>query len=507
MTTCCKIDIATIFSQMKKVGSGFSPLVVIDRQGDKPLHRQIYDAFSTAIRKRNLHAGQRVPSSRALALELKISRIPVLSAYSQLHAEGYFETRTGSGTFISGSRPDRKRPIGHSVDSTPVIQADRRLVSRRSTFLPPFHPQPGVNKLGAFVVGQVAIDQFPFGVWSRLSSRNAHKLRVGSLQYANPLGCERLRQTIAEYLKTTRAVNCDAAQIMIVSGSQQALQLCAHALLDPGDKVWMEEPGYWLAHHVFLMTGCRLVPVPVDAEGLNVQAGMEISREARAAFVTPSHQFPLGATMTASRRAQLLEWAHSAAAWIIENDYDSEYRYNSRPVESLQGLDPNGRVIYIGTFSKILFPCMRLGYVVIPPDLVSRFLAVRQAMDVCPPHLYQAIVKDFIDDGHFARHIRRMRPLYAERRTALVEAIRNELPDAQLLGADAGLHLVVTLPKGLQDRSVSEWAARGNLWLWPLSPCYLEAEACQGLILGFGSTPPKQMPQAVRTLRDAIKSA
>ncbi len=211
--------------------------------------------------------------------------------------------------------------------------------------------------------------------------------------------------------------------------------------------------------------------------------------------------------MTASRRAQLLEWAHSAAAWIIEDDYDSEYRYNSRPVESLQGLDPNGRVIYIGTFSKILFPCMRLGYVVIPPDLVSRFLAVRQAMDVCPPHLYQAIVKDFIDDGHFARHIRRMRPLYAERRTALVEAIRNELPDAQLLGADAGLHLVVTLPKGLQDRSVSEWAARGNLWLWPLSPCYLEAEACQGLILGFGSTPPKQMPQAVRTLRDAIKSA
>jgi GntR family transcriptional regulator/MocR family aminotransferase len=373
--------------------------------------------------------------------------------------------------------------------------------------LPSYKPAPWTNKWGAFIVGQPAFEHFPFRVWSSLLNRHVRNLRVTSLHYGDPMGSESFRDTIAGYLRTARAVKCDASQIMIVSGSQQALELCARVLLDPGDRVWIEEPGYWLARHVFVMAGCRLVPVPVDAEGLNVAAGIERSRQARTAFVTPSHQFPLGFTMGASRRLQLLDWAHSSGSWIIEDDYDNEYRYESMPIASLQGLDRNSRVIYIGTFSKTLFPSLRLGYIVLPPDLVDRFLAVRQAMDVCPPHLFQAVLNDFIGEGHLARHIRRTRVVYSERRNILVDAIRREFgTGVEVLGAEAGMHLVATLPKGLRDRSVSKRAALEDLWLWPLSSCYVEKASRQGFILGFGSTTPREIPKAVARLRTVIES-
>lgn len=356
-------------------------------------------------------------------------------------------------------------------------------------------------------MGQLAYEHFPFQVWSSLVNRHVRNIRVNSLHYGDPLGSESFRRTIASYLRTARAVNCDSSQIMIVSGSQQALDLSARVLLNPGDKVWIEEPGYWLARHVFVMAGCHLVPVPVDAEGLQVSAGIERSRKARAAFVTPSHQFPLGVTMSASRRLQLLDWAHGSGSWIIEDDYDNEYRYEGMPIASLQGLDRNSRVIYIGTFSKTLFPSLRLGYIVIPTDLVDRFLSVRHALDVYPPHLYQAVLHDFIGEGHFARHIRRTRLLYSERRSVLVDAIRSEFGTSmELLGAEAGMHLVATLPKGLCDRPISKAAARQDLWLWPLSPCYLGGTSRQGFILGFGSTAPKQIPNAVRQMRNVIES-
>ncbi len=248
-----------------------------------------------------------------------------------------------------------------------------------------------------------------------------------------------------------------------------------------------------------------LIPVSVDGQGLDVAAGIKRCRQARAAFVTPSHQFPLGATLSASRRLQLLEWAQSAGAWIVEDDYDSEYRYQNMPIASLQGLDHNGRVIYIGTFSKTLFPALRLGYLVIPSDLVDRFAAVRRAMDLFPSHLHQAVLKDFINEGYFARYIRKMRLLYSERRNALVEAIRGEFGSRlEIAGGDAGLHLVVLLPEGLLDQEISMRAARQNLWLWPLSPSYLGKVSRQGFILGFGSTEAAEMPRAVRRLRNVL---
>jgi GntR family transcriptional regulator / MocR family aminotransferase len=492
---------------MRKVGSGLSPVIALDRRNSKPLHKQVYEAYCAAIVGRSLRPGQRVPSSRALALELRVSRIPVLNAYSQLLAEGYFETRSGSGTFVSSSLPDQWMLPERGSAVSPAVQTGRRLASRRLALLPSYKPAPWTNKWGAFIVGQPAFEHFPFRVWSSLLNRHVRSLRVTSLHYGDPMGSENFRDTIASYLRTARAVKCDASQIMIVSGSQQALELCARVLLDRGDGVWTEEPGYWLARHVFIMAGCRLVPVPVDVEGLDVAVGIARSRKARAAFVTPSHQFPLGVTMSASRRLQLLDWAHSSGSWIIEDDYDNEYRYESMPIASLQGLDRNSRVIYIGTFSKTLFPSLRLGYIVLPPDLVYRFLAVRQAMDVCPPHLYQAVLNDFIGEGHLARHIRRTRVVYSERRNILVDAIRREFgTEVEVLGAEAGMHLVATLPKGLRDRSVSKRAALEDLWLWPLSGCYLEKASRQGFILGFGSTTPREIPKAVARLRTAIES-
>jgi GntR family transcriptional regulator/MocR family aminotransferase len=319
------------------------------------------------------------------------------------------------------------------------------------------------------------------------------------------MGSEDFREAVAAYLRSARAVDCEAQQIMIVSGSQQALEISARVLLDPGSSVWIEEPGYRLTRYALAMAGCRLIPVPVDQEGLDVAAGMRRGPRARAAYVTPSHQYPLGATMSASRRLQLLDWAQSSGAWIIEDDYDSEYRYESMPIASLQGLDRNARVIYIGTFSKTLFPSLRVGYMVIPADLVDRFLAVRHAMDIYPPHLYQAVLTDFLTEGHFSRHIRRTRLLYRERRKVLIETIRSEFGTRlDVLGGEAGLHLVVTLPKGVADKEISARAARENLWLWPLSPCYLGKTARQGLILGFGNTNTAQIPEAVRRLRGVL---
>jgi GntR family transcriptional regulator/MocR family aminotransferase len=292
---------------------------------------------------------------------------------------------------------------------------------------------------------------------------------------------------------------------MIVSGSQQALDITTRVLLDPGSSVWVEEPGYNLERTVLIAAGCHLVPVPVDSEGMDVAAGIKRHWKARAAFVTPSHQYPLGSTMSASRRLHLLNWAQSSGAWIIEDDYNSEYRYESRPISSLQGLDVNARVIYIGTFSKVLLPSLRIGYIVIPPDLVDKFVAVRATMDIFPPYLYQEVLTDFMRLGHFGRHIRKMRQLYGERRSMLLKSLLSEFGNVlEVHGAEAGMHLTVTLPAGVQDREIVERAARHGLRLWPLSSAYLGKRPRQGLILGFGSTAADRIPRAVSQLRDAF---
>jgi GntR family transcriptional regulator/MocR family aminotransferase len=377
-------------------------------------------------------------------------------------------------------------------------------MARRSSLYPAFPYAGRLRGWGAFGVHQPALDQFPFKIWSSLVARHTRNPHASAIHHIDPRGTERFRNAIANYLRAARGVKCEPGQVIVVSGSQQALDLTARVLLDPGNSVWVEEPGYPLQHIVLRAAGCRLVPVPVDLEGMDVSFAMKRAARARAAFVTPSHQYPLGSTMSASRRIQLLNWAQSAGAWIVEDDYDSEYRFESFPVPSLHGLDMNSRVIYIGTFSKVLFPSLRLGYIVAPRDLVDRFVAVRFAMDIFPPYLYQEVLTDFIGEGHFTRHLRKMRQVYRDRRTALVENLAREFPSGtgfDVHGAEAGMHLTMTLPEGLSDMEISAKAAKERLWLWPLSPSYLGDKPRQGFILGYGSTPPDLVPQTVRQLR------
>jgi GntR family transcriptional regulator/MocR family aminotransferase len=490
---------------MPDVSAGIVPVIAVDRENAAPLHRQVYAGFRDAILRGDLAAGQQVPSSRALATELAISRFPVLDAYAQLLAEGYFESRVGAGTFVAASLPHNAGQSKRIADET----SGSRRTSRRSLLYPAFDPVPWRHGWGAFGVHQPALDQFPFELWSRLLSRHSRSLRLYANSHLRPLGLPPFREAICSYLRTARSVRCEPDQIMVVSGSQQALDIVTRVLLDTGDAAWIEEPCYPLVRSLLLGSGVRPVPVPVDEEGLDVGAGVRLAPDARVAYVTPSHHYALGETMSASRRFQLLEWSRQASSWIVEDDYDSEYRFDSMPIPSLQGLDPCDRVIYIGTFSKVLRPSLRLGYIVIPADLVDRFNAVRFSMDIFPPYLFQEALTDFMSEGHFARHIRRMRSLYKSRRTALVEALRAECGDFfEIHGSEAGMHLTVTLPRsfkgGVCDVDIAMRAAKDKLWLWPLSPCYTNGKPRHGFLLGFGNTPEEQMPDAVRRLRQAV---
>lgn len=493
---------------MKKTPSGIAPIIRIDRRAREPLHRQIYNAYRTAILDSTLRPKDRIPSTRTLALELGLSRIPVLNAYAQLLAEGYFESRAGAGTVVSSTLPDQVPQPQRSVTSSGIGRGPR-VVSRHSFPIPSMQgilPWLG-GRMGAFCVGQPALDHFPVKIWSRLVVRRSRSLSPTSMHYSDPMGSHVLREAVATYLRTARGVRCEAEQIMIVSGSQLALEISTRALLDRGSRVWMEEPGYGFARNVFAMNSCRVIPVPVDDEGMDVAAGIRRCRNAHAALVTPSHQYPTGVTMSASRRIQLLEWSHNAGSWIIEDDYDSEFRYDSMPIASLQGLDRHSQVVYIGTFSKVLFPSLRLGYLVIPPDLIDRFLAVRLTIDISPPTFLQMVLADFIREGHFSRHIRRMRLLYRERRSALLESIKKDLGvPVEVAGEQAGLHLSVTLPPEFRDTQISDRAARIGVWLVPLSSSYTTQPAPQGFILGFSNTPTGEIAGAVKAIRKIMQS-
>ncbi len=490
---------------MRTTPAGVSPIIPLDRASGVPLHKQIYDGYCSAILLGALRPGQQITSSRAFAAELRVSRFPVLNAYAQLLAEGYFESRTGAGTFVSASLPEQLMSVPRTATVPAGAPSGPRPVARRAFLVPSFSPSTTLPGWGAFGVHQPAFDQFPFPIWSSLVAKHSHSPQANAIHHVDPQGSLRFREEIAAYLRTARGVKCDPGQIMVVSGSQQALDITARVLFDPGNRVWVEEPGYPLERSVLTAAGCELCPVPVDHEGMEVEAGMERYRKARAAFVTPSHQYPLGSTMSASRRLQLLNWAQSSGAWIIEDDYDSEYRFESQPVASLQGLDANSRVIYIGTFSKVLFASLRIGYIVIPPDLVDRFVALRFAMDIFPPYLYQEVLTDFMRMGHFGRHIRRMRRLYGERRNKLVNCLKEEFGNSiELHGAEAGMHLAITFPNGIRDREIVARAAQERLWLWALSPSYMSEIVREGFILGFGSTPTEQISRAVSRLRALV---
>ena len=495
---------------MRRVPATFMPPIGLDGRSDNPIYRQLYDWFRTAITEGRIRPGQRVPSTRSLATELQVSRISVFNAYEQLYSEGYLETAAGSGTRVARTIPDDALTPSQTEtrknDRSLATKPGRRRVSARGAAMlqPPM--QSWLNNLGAFRVSLPALDQFPVEAWSKLLVRHCRRQSRSMMAYGDAMGHLPFREAIAEYLSTFRGVSCDSSQILVTTGSQQALQLSAQILVDPGDPVLVEEPGYPGAQQAFSTVKAKLIPVPVDGEGIDVQRIVSRRSRARVAYVTPSHQYPLGTTMSAARRMSLLNWAVRTGAWIIEDDYDSEYRFGSRPIASLQGLDTHGRVIYIGTFSKVLFPALRLGYVVIPKDLVAAFSTARDAADIFSSTLYQVALTAFIRQGHFARHIRRMRMLYMERRKALVNAIETHMGDvAEVVGAEAGMHLVALLPAGVDDVSVSKEAARGGISAMPLSSCYAKRPDRGGLILGYGGVNVRQIHEGIQKLTVCVR--
>lgn len=500
---------------MKRVSGGFFPPIALERGRELPIYRQLYDWFQRAIASGQLKPGQRVPSTRALAEELNVSRIPVLNAFEQLHAEGYLQTFVGAGTCVARSIPQETiAPLPTKLTgkaagriARPVRRAAKRKISDANLSAKIVGPQPWLNLKGAFRMHLPALDQFPVEVWSRLVARHARKLSKQTMAYGEPMGYAPFREAIAQYIGAVRAVRCEASQIMVVAGSQQGLQRSARVLVNPGDAVWTEEPGYFGARRAFASVGAELIPVPVDEEGLMVEEGIRRCPKARAVYITPSHQYPLGTTMSATRRMQLLNWASRSGAWIIEDDYDSEYRFGVRPIGSLQGLDSDARVIYVGTFSKVMFPALRMGYLVVPADLTPAFSAARDADDIFSPTLYQAVLTEFISEGHFARHVRRMKILYMGRCRALVEEIRRELGDTlEIVSAEAGMHVTGLLPAGVNDAAVSQRAMEDGISAMPLSFCYLKRPARNGLVLGYGTSDGAQIRDGVRKLKASLEA-
>ncbi|MGC2660663.1 MAG: PLP-dependent aminotransferase family protein [Bryobacteraceae bacterium] len=495
---------------MKRVAATFVSPIAIDRHASTPVHRQIYEWFQSAIAEGRIRPGGRVPSSRGLAAELGVSRIPVVNAYEQLHAEGYFETFVGIGTRVARSIPTgaltitkvrpARIPGGHAANAAPRQTSHRTLLWNKSP------TQPWLNALGAFRVSLPALDRFPVNIWSKLIARHSRAVSRTMLAYGDAMGYGPLREAIAEYVRTARGVRCEASQILVTTGSQQGLQIASQVLLDHKDRVCMEDPGYPGARQAFAMADAQIIPIKVDAEGIVVSELVRKGGRAKLLYVTPSHQYPMGMTMSAARRMQLLNWAARNGTWIIEDDYDSEYRFDSRPITSLQGLDSDARVLYMGTFSKVMFPALRLGYLVLPKDLIAASAAARDCMDIFSPTLSQAVMAEFIREGHFARHLRRMRMVYMERRKALASALRNSLRESvEIAGAEAGMHLVILLRPGQDDRTVSYEAARRGISAMPLSSCRIRSGGRGGLVLGYGGVSVQDIQEGVCKLRACLQ--
>ena len=469
----------------------------VRRGQSDPLHKQVYDRMRQAILDGLLRPGQRLPSTRALAQDLDISRLSVLTAFDQLRHEGYIVGRTGAGTFVSDALPD---------DRLQVSSALRALRTRPKVATVPAAPSLDPWAMRPFRINVPALDKFPHSAWARIVARRAHAIKPKHLGYTDPAGLLELREAVAEHLRTSRAVRCEASQVLIVSGSQLALQLCARALLGRGDLVAIEEPGYPGAHVAFETAAVGLAPVRVDDEGIDVAALDDVGRRVRAVYVTPSHQYPLGTSMSAARRLELLDWAAKRDAWIIEDDYDSEFRYVSRPLASLQGMSAGERVIYIGTFSKVLFPALRVGYVVVPSARWDTFIDARDAIDICSPTLLQLALADFVSEGHFARHIRRMRLVYEQRRDALLDGLTTYCDGLLTVhNADAGLQVAAFLPPGVSDADALARMNQRSLMATRLSTSYLGARRRQGLLLGFGGWDERRIAAASRTLGEVLE--
>ncbi len=473
----------------------------------QPLYRQLYESLRNAVLGGQLAAGARLPSTRDLCATLSLSRNTVVNAFDQLIAEGYLESRVGDGTYVTNALPDAHLTVPKRRSPTPTPRREAPVFSQRFQAMidSPTGLREEHSATRAFRTGVPGLQEFPVHTWARLLAHHWRRVPTTLLGYGSNLGYLPLRQALADYLGAARGVRCTADQVIITSGSQDALNMVTLLLLNPGDPVWLEDPGYRGARAALLTAGAKITPVPVDSEGLDLAAGIRLQPNARLVYVTPSHQYPLGVTMSLSRRLALIDWARQTGAWLIEDDYDSEYRYHGRPLSSLQGLDVAGQVLYIGTLSKVLFPALRLGYLVIPTALVEGFQRALAMMQHHLPGVEQAVLADFIREGHFARHIRQMRLLYAERQQILLTAAQQALGDQLVITpSEAGLHVTGLLAKGLDDHRISERALRLGVEAQPLSSYTLGNLERGGLVLGYAGLTADQIREGVVQLRRAI---
>lgn len=484
------------------------PFVVLgDHDARRPLYKQIYETLRAAILSGRLPSGTRLPATRAFAHELGVSRITVVNAFEQLAAEGYLVGRHGDGTYVAPQLPEdlpdaaRSRTMAARAGETivpPALSAfATRLADARLA-----NPLRDARAIVPFRNGITEVREFPFGVWEKLAAaaiRRGPRLLRG---YDEAAGFLPLRTAVAAWLRQSRGVECEVEQVFITNGAQQAIDLVTRVLLDAGDSVAVEDPCYQEALRVFLAAGARVTAFPVDDEG--VDAG-EFGA-AKLTYVTPSHQYPSGAVMTLRRRLALLEWARKTGAWIVEDDYNSEFRYAGRPLPSLQNLDRDGRVIYVGTFSKTIFPGLRLGCLVIPKSLAEILDEARNSADSHSPLMEQSILAEFIADGHFGRHLRRMRKLYEKRRDALADAVESELGELMTVARSAsGMHLVGRLADGFDDVEVSRRGADAGLALAPLSSYCVSRKMFPGLILGYTAFTEDEIRTGVRTLGAVLR--
>lgn len=454
---------------------------------------QVYHALRNAILDGQLAGGSKIPSSRAMAEMMAISRNSVIAGFERLMDEGYLETRKGAGTFVTHTIPDRLTGAHY-----PHLFQENIPVGTHIT-----EGAGGMERL--FAVGVGCTDLFPHDVWGRLLGRVWRQSRRELDLHTSPYGYRPLRRAITRYIQATRGVNCHEEQVIITNGIQQALDITARSLLSGGDNVWLDDPGYNGARGVFAAVGATACPVRVDSDGMDINDGITHYPDAKLVYTAPSHQFPLSGTLSLPRRLALLEWAHSHQAWIFEDDYNSEFRYAARSLQALQGLDNHHRVIYAGTFSKMMYPSFRVGFMVVPLPLRERFIATRYYADLCNGYLEQAVLARFIEEGHYATHVRRIRKACFERKSALVAAIEDYFPQRMAVHpTDSGVHLVCWLNGGLKAEVFQDSARQLGMGIQTFERYCQRPMSREGILLGFANHPPEILREGIRRLAEAI---
>ncbi len=487
---------------MPKKATSFELMLPL-RDSKTPAYRWLYAAVRGEILDGRLRPGTRLPATRDLAERYGLSRGTIVSAFEQLRSEGYVEGSVGSGTYVSKVLPDELLQVPRKAgeQATPQRKQRRKIsdYGKRVELFPSYEMRPS----RAFRANVPALELFPTNLWAQITARRFRRASASFLLGCQPLGYFPLREAVGDYLRTSRGVNCVAEQIAIVSGVQEALDLTARLFLNPGDRVCMENPGFPGAAMAFDAVGAKVSAVHVDGEGMELPgAGLR----ARLVYITPGHQFPLGITMSLTRRLELLKWARNSGALIFEDDYDSEFRYSGRPVPALQGLDRSGLVLFAGSFSKVLFPSLRLGYLVIPADLVNLFSAMISLTTRHAALPEQAVLCDFISEGHFGRHLRRMREVYAERLSALLQGAREKLGGLlEISEIEAGLQTVGWLCKGIDGESATRAAAVRDVEIFPLSRYSRGRIAREGLQLGFAAVDEREIRRGVQELAIALE--